>query len=168
VDRFGRQKREVRVITYYGTDNPLIDLTDPWRMNWFAAASVDAPDLSHRTEMRVFAQNLAGQGALAGNGAAILTPVFFSAELAEPPSPALPPGPEGGPPLLVRLSRSAPRHAQDQGLPRLDPGRHCERVRSLANEKAGLVAKRHGSVRPLASSERLHGHSDTLLAKCAQ
>src|SRR5207249_11651734 len=52
-------------------------------MNWFAAASVDAPDLSHRTEMRVFAQNLAGQGALAGNGAAILTPVFFSAELAE-------------------------------------------------------------------------------------
>ena len=62
---------------------PLIDPTDPWWMNWFAAAGVEAPDLSRRTEMRVGAQNLAGQGALAGHGAAILTPVFFSTELAE-------------------------------------------------------------------------------------
>src|SRR5262249_18067605 len=62
---------------------PLIDPTDPWWMNWFAAAGVNAPDLSRRTEMQVGAQNLAGQGALAGHGAAILTPAFFSAELAE-------------------------------------------------------------------------------------
>jgi LysR family glycine cleavage system transcriptional activator len=62
---------------------PLIDPTDPWWTDWFTAAGVDAPDLSRRTEMRVGAQNLAAQGALAGHGAAILTPAFFGTELAE-------------------------------------------------------------------------------------
>jgi LysR family transcriptional regulator, glycine cleavage system transcriptional activator len=61
----------------------LIDPTDPWWIDWFAAAGVDAPDLSRRTEMRVGAQNLAAQGALAGHGVAILTPAFYSTELAE-------------------------------------------------------------------------------------
>ena len=62
---------------------PLIDPMDPWWMTWFTAAGVDAPDFSRRTEMRVGAQNLAAQGALAGHGVAILTPVYFSTELAE-------------------------------------------------------------------------------------
>lgn len=62
---------------------PLIDPTDPWWRDWFSAAGVDAPDLSRRTEMRVGAQNLAAQAALAGTGAAILTPAFYAAELAD-------------------------------------------------------------------------------------
>jgi LysR family glycine cleavage system transcriptional activator len=62
---------------------PLIDPTDPWWMNWFAAAGVEAPDLSRRTEMRVGTQNLAAPVALAGHGAAILTPAFYRDELAD-------------------------------------------------------------------------------------
>ena len=62
---------------------PLIDPRDPWWVDWFAAAGVDAPDLSRRTEMQVGAQNLAAQGALAGHGVAILTPAFYATELAE-------------------------------------------------------------------------------------
>lgn len=62
---------------------PLIDPTDPWWMSWFAAAGVEAPDLSRRTEMRVGTQNLAAPGALAGHGAAILTPAFYRDELAD-------------------------------------------------------------------------------------
>lgn len=62
---------------------PLIDPEDPWWPSWFAAAGVPAPDLTRRTEMRVGAQNLAAQAALAGQGAAILTPAFYRAELAE-------------------------------------------------------------------------------------
>jgi LysR family glycine cleavage system transcriptional activator len=62
---------------------PLIDPTDPWWKNWFAAAGVEAPDLSRQTEMRFGVQNLAAQSALAGQGVALLTPVFFSTELAE-------------------------------------------------------------------------------------
>jgi LysR family glycine cleavage system transcriptional activator len=62
---------------------PLIDPADPWWKNWFAAAGVEAPDLSGQTEMRFGVQNLAAQSALAGQGVALLTPVFFSTELAE-------------------------------------------------------------------------------------
>lgn len=62
---------------------PLIDPTDPWWMSWFAAAGVETPDLSRRTEMRVGTQNLAAPGALAGHGAAILTPAFYRDELAD-------------------------------------------------------------------------------------
>ena len=62
---------------------PLIDPEDPWWPSWFAAAGVPPPDMSRRTEMRVGAQNLAAQAALGGQGAAILTPAFYRAELAE-------------------------------------------------------------------------------------
>jgi LysR family glycine cleavage system transcriptional activator len=62
---------------------PLIDPTDPWWSDWFSAAGVEPPDFSRRTEMRVGAQNLAAQAALAGTGAAILTPAFYTAELAD-------------------------------------------------------------------------------------
>jgi LysR family transcriptional regulator, glycine cleavage system transcriptional activator len=61
---------------------PLIDPADPWWMDWFTAAGVPAPDLSRRTEMWVGTQHLAGNVALAGHGAAILTPAFFTEEVA--------------------------------------------------------------------------------------
>ena len=61
---------------------PLIDPTDPWWLDWFVAAGVAAPDLSLRTEMRVFNQHLAASAALAGSGVAILTPALFAEDLA--------------------------------------------------------------------------------------
>lgn len=61
---------------------PLIDPADPWWMDWFAAAGVAAPDLSRRTEMQVGTQYLAANAALAGQGVAILSPAFFTEELA--------------------------------------------------------------------------------------
>jgi len=61
---------------------PLLDPTDVWWIEWFNAAGVEAPDLSRRPEMRLQHQQLAGSGALAGHGVAILTPAFFRDELA--------------------------------------------------------------------------------------
>jgi LysR family glycine cleavage system transcriptional activator len=61
---------------------PLIDPADPWWLDWFVAAGVPAPDLSNRVEMQVQNQQLAGRAALAGQGVAILMPVFFTEELA--------------------------------------------------------------------------------------
>jgi LysR family glycine cleavage system transcriptional activator len=60
---------------------PLLDPTDAWWSEWFLAAGMEPPDLSQRTEMRVFYQNLAGTAALAGQGVAMLTPAFFADEL---------------------------------------------------------------------------------------
>ena len=62
---------------------PLLDPVDPWWAEWFEAAGETPPDLSQRTEMRVFYQSLAGSAALAGQGVAMLTPAFFAAELRE-------------------------------------------------------------------------------------
>lgn len=61
---------------------PLIDPFDTWWVDWFVEAGVAAPDLSRRTEMQLFYQNLAGSAALAGHGVAMLTPAFFAGELA--------------------------------------------------------------------------------------
>jgi LysR family glycine cleavage system transcriptional activator len=61
---------------------PLIDPTDVWWLEWFAEAGVPSPDLSNRVEMRVENQQLTGRAALAGQGVAILMPVFFADELA--------------------------------------------------------------------------------------
>ncbi len=60
---------------------PLLDPTDAWWPEWFLAQGLEPPDLSQRTEMRVFYQNLAGAAALAGHGVAMLTPAFFAQEL---------------------------------------------------------------------------------------
>ncbi len=62
---------------------PLIDPTDSWWADWFAAAGVVAPDLSKRKEIRVENQQLAGRAALGGHGVAILMPAFYSEELAD-------------------------------------------------------------------------------------
>ena len=61
---------------------PLIDPLDDWWGEWFAAAGLDPPDLSKRTEMRVLYQSLAASAALAGHGVAMLTPAFFADEVA--------------------------------------------------------------------------------------
>lgn len=61
---------------------PLLDPTDIWWPEWFSAAGVDPPDLSQRTEMRLYYQTLAASAALAGQGVAMLMPAFFADELA--------------------------------------------------------------------------------------
>jgi LysR family glycine cleavage system transcriptional activator len=61
---------------------PLIDPTDDWWPEWFAAAGVPDVDLSHRTGLRLLNQQLAGRAAVAGQGVAILMPAFFPDELA--------------------------------------------------------------------------------------
>jgi LysR family transcriptional regulator, glycine cleavage system transcriptional activator len=61
---------------------PLIDWSDPWWADWFAAAGVAAPDLANRTELTLGTQSLIGQVALGGHGVGILTPAFFKQELA--------------------------------------------------------------------------------------
>jgi LysR family glycine cleavage system transcriptional activator len=61
---------------------PLIDPADDWWVEWFQEAGVSTPDLSDRTGIRVWNQQLAGRAALAGQGAAILMPAFFADELA--------------------------------------------------------------------------------------
>ena len=60
----------------------LIDPTDPWWTDWFTAAGVAVPDLSRRPDIRVGTQHLAANAALAGHGVAIVSPAFFSEELA--------------------------------------------------------------------------------------
>jgi LysR family glycine cleavage system transcriptional activator len=60
---------------------PLIDPTDDWWSNWFAAAGAPAPDLTDRTGIRVQNQQLAGRAAMSGQGVAILMPAFFAEEL---------------------------------------------------------------------------------------
>lgn len=61
---------------------PLIDSSDPWWADWFAAAGVTAPDLAGRSELSLGTQSLVGQVAMSGHGVGILTPAFFKQELA--------------------------------------------------------------------------------------
>jgi LysR family glycine cleavage system transcriptional activator len=61
---------------------PLIEPSDEWWIDWFAAAGVAAADLPQRTEMRLGTQHLAGTAALAAQGVAMLTPGFYADELA--------------------------------------------------------------------------------------
>ncbi|QDG75047.1 LysR family transcriptional regulator [Labrenzia sp. PHM005] len=55
---------------------PIIDPGDPWWLMWFAAAGMPDPDLSRWPESRMGSQALEANRALAGQGAAILTPYF--------------------------------------------------------------------------------------------
>ena len=54
---------------------------DPWWKLWFAAAGIDDVPGQDGPELRVDSQFLEGNLALAGQGAAILTPAFFLREL---------------------------------------------------------------------------------------
>lgn len=61
----------------------LIGADDPWWQIWFEEAGVDA-DLENRgPALLLDSQVLVGSMALAGQGAAVLTPAFFTRELAE-------------------------------------------------------------------------------------
>jgi LysR family glycine cleavage system transcriptional activator len=61
---------------------PLIDPGDPWWGEWLAAAGVAAPELKARPGLWVATQTLAAQAALSGQGVAILSPEFFTDDLA--------------------------------------------------------------------------------------
>lgn len=61
---------------------PIIEPSDPWWPMWFAEAGAEAPDLARQPDIRLGTQQLAGSAAVAGQGAAILTPAFFRDELA--------------------------------------------------------------------------------------
>ena len=62
-------------------DIPLIDRDDVWWAIWFEAAGIAYPDASKFAKIRIASQTLVGELAMAGNGAAILMPVFFQSEL---------------------------------------------------------------------------------------
>ena len=79
-----------RLLEQYGPLDEPADLLEPAAhrpdrrlvADMVRAAGVTAPDLSGRTGIRVLNQQLAGRAALAGHGAAILMPAFFTDELA--------------------------------------------------------------------------------------
>jgi LysR family glycine cleavage system transcriptional activator len=60
----------------------IIDAGDPWWVVWFEAAGVPDPDLAGRPRSRLGAQSFEASAAIAGQGAAILTPEFYRDDLA--------------------------------------------------------------------------------------
>jgi LysR family glycine cleavage system transcriptional activator len=61
---------------------PIISPGDPWWQDWFAAAGVEKPDLSHRPDNSLGLQQFEGMAAMAGQGFALINPYFFAADLA--------------------------------------------------------------------------------------
>src|SRR5215468_11298983 len=62
---------------------PLLDWRDDWWRQWFALAGVPDPQPAAPAMIEVDSQVMLGRAALAGQGVAILTPVYFAAELAD-------------------------------------------------------------------------------------
>lgn len=62
---------------------PILDPRDPWWTRWFATAGVATDDLARRPGSSMGSQASEGSAAVAGQGVAILTPAFFTAELAD-------------------------------------------------------------------------------------
>lgn len=60
---------------------PIIDPEDPWWSVWLRAAGLDPTSLDDRQAGRLGAQILLANAAIAGNGAAILTPAFHTEAL---------------------------------------------------------------------------------------
>ncbi|MGO4570861.1 transcriptional regulator GcvA [Microvirga sp. 2TAF3] len=60
----------------------LISPSDPWWRDWFDAAGVANVDLSKRPDYSLGAQQFEGMAAMAGQGAALVNPYFFRADLA--------------------------------------------------------------------------------------
>ncbi|MCI9864725.1 LysR family transcriptional regulator [Rhizobium skierniewicense] len=60
----------------------IIDPTDPWWTLWFKAAGIDDPSFLQRTGSRMGAQTFEAAAAIAGQGVAILTPEFYTDEIA--------------------------------------------------------------------------------------
>jgi LysR family glycine cleavage system transcriptional activator len=60
----------------------IIDAADPWWRLWFEAAGVSDPDLEGRPTSRLGAQTFEARAAVAGQGVAILTPEFYTDDVA--------------------------------------------------------------------------------------
>ena len=63
-------------------DLPLVDPDDPGWTTWFSAAGLDAPEPAVRSRGIIGTQILTAQAMLAGQGAGLLTPAYFSDHLA--------------------------------------------------------------------------------------
>jgi LysR family glycine cleavage system transcriptional activator len=61
---------------------PLLDWRDDWWRQWFALAGIPNPQPSLPSAIEVDSQVMLGRAAMAGQGVAILTPAYFTAELA--------------------------------------------------------------------------------------
>jgi LysR family transcriptional regulator, glycine cleavage system transcriptional activator len=62
---------------------PILDPTDRWWTQWFAAAGVQADELAKRPGNSMGSQAFEASAAMAGQGVAILTRALFAAELAD-------------------------------------------------------------------------------------
>lgn len=60
----------------------LIDPGDPWWQQWFHQAGISDPPLQNRAGSRFGAQTIEAAAAIAGQGVAILTPEFYTDEVA--------------------------------------------------------------------------------------
>lgn len=60
---------------------PLLDWTDDCWRTWFKTAGIENPQAKAGHNIQVQTQQMLGLAALAGQGIALLTPVFFAAEL---------------------------------------------------------------------------------------
>ncbi len=78
IERFGPVERPADLLKL-----TLIEASDPWWRIWFALAGEPVPDMGARPNLNLGTQHLAGSAAVAGQGAAMLTPAFFRTELAE-------------------------------------------------------------------------------------
>lgn len=56
---------------------PIIEPTDPWWSEWFAAAGVPDVEMADRPSLKFGSQVLEANAAIAGQGVGILTPVFY-------------------------------------------------------------------------------------------
>jgi LysR family glycine cleavage system transcriptional activator len=61
---------------------PLISIDDPWWPRWFAAAGVEAADLTGRPAVRIGMQQIQGTAAMSGQGVALLTPQLWADDIA--------------------------------------------------------------------------------------
>jgi LysR family glycine cleavage system transcriptional activator len=61
---------------------PLLDWRDDWWRQWFALAGIPNPQPSLPSAIEVDSQVMLGRAAMTGQGVAILTPAYFTAELA--------------------------------------------------------------------------------------
>jgi LysR family glycine cleavage system transcriptional activator len=61
---------------------PLLEPRDPWWPIWCRAAGIDPPAPQAAVPVSFDIQAVVGAAAVAGQGAAILTPAFFTADLA--------------------------------------------------------------------------------------
>ncbi len=60
----------------------IVDAGDPWWVQWFEEAGVPDPGLQGRPRSRLGAQSFEASAAIAGQGVAVLTPEFYTDDLA--------------------------------------------------------------------------------------